>query len=156
MAPTFSRRTRLSAVVGAFALVAGLATTIATTQSAQAAPAQGTATYLVQLTDAPAAGYTGGVPGYAGTKPTTGTKINTAAPAVARYRGYLAQRQDGVLRTAASARTIHRYSVTFNGFAASMTAADAAKLARHRRRQGRDQGREARSSTPPAPRSSSA
>ncbi len=130
MAPTFSRRTRLSAVVGAFALVAGLATTIATTQSAQAAPAQGTATYLVQLTDAPAAGYTGGVPGYAGTKPTTGTKINTAAPAVARYRGYLAQRQDGVLRTAASARTIHRYSVTFNGFAASMTAADAAKLAR--------------------------
>ena len=64
MAPTFSRRTRLSAVVGAFALVAGLATTIATTQSAQAAPAQGTATYLVQLTDAPAAGYTGGDSGF--------------------------------------------------------------------------------------------
>ena len=130
MAPTISRRTRLSAVVGAFALVAGLATTVATTQSAQAAPAQGTATYLVQLTDAPAAGYTGGVPGYAGTKPAAGSKINTSAPAVARYRGYLAQRQDGVLRTAASARTIHRYSVTFNGVAASMTAADAAKLAR--------------------------
>ena len=129
MAPIFTRRTRLSAAVGAFALVAGLATTIATTQSAQAAPAQGTATYLVQLTDAPAAGYTGGVPGYAGTKPTAGTKIDTAAPAVARYRGYLAQRQDGVLRNAASARTIHRYSVTFNGVAASMTAADAAKLA---------------------------
>jgi subtilisin family serine protease len=129
VAPIFTRRTRLSAAVGAFALVAGLATTIATTQSAQAAPAQGTATYLVQLTDAPAAGYTGGVPGYAGTKPTAGTKIDTAAPAVARYRGYLAQRQDGVLRNAASARTIHRYSVTFNGVAASMTAADAAKLA---------------------------
>ena len=61
VAPTTSRRTRLSAALGAFALVAGLATTIATTQSAQAAPAQGTATYLVQLTDAPAAGYTGGV-----------------------------------------------------------------------------------------------
>jgi len=130
VAPTFSRRTRLSAVVGAFALVAGLATTVATTQSAQAAPAQGTATYLVQLTDTPAAGYTGGVPGLASTKPAAGTKINTAAPAVARYRGYLAQRQDGVLRAAASARTVHRYSVTFNGFAASMTAADAAKLAR--------------------------
>ncbi len=67
VAPTISRRTRLSAIVGAFALVADLATTVATTQSAQAAPAQGTATYLVQLTDAPAAGYTGGVPGYAGT-----------------------------------------------------------------------------------------
>jgi Peptidase inhibitor I9 len=34
-----------------------------------------------------------------------------------------------VLRRAASAKTVHRYSVTFNGFAASMTAADAAKLA---------------------------
>ena len=130
MAPTFTRRIRLSAAVGAFALVAGLATTVASTQAAQAAPAQGTATYLVQLTDAPAAGYTGGVPGYAGTKPAAGTKIKTSAPAVARYRGYLAQRQDGVLRAAASARAIHRYSVTFNGFAASMTAADAAKLAR--------------------------
>ena len=130
MAPIITRRTRLSAALGAFALVAGLATTIATTQSAQAAPAKGTATYLVQLTDAPVAGYTGGVAGYAGTKPTAGTKIDTADPAVARYRGYLAQRQDGVLRAAASARTIHRYSVTFNGFAATMTAADAAKLAR--------------------------
>ena len=130
MAPIITRRTRLSAALGAFALVAGLATTIATTQSAQAAPAKGSATYLVQLTDAPVAGYTGGVAGYAGTKPTAGTKIDTADPAVTRYRGYLAQRQDGVLRAAASARTIHRYSVTFNGFAATMTAADAAKLAR--------------------------
>jgi subtilisin family serine protease len=130
LASTISRRTRISAVVGAFALVAGLATTIATTQAAQAAPAQGTATYLVQLTDAPAAGYTGGVPGYAGTKPAAGAEINPAAPAVARYRGYLAQRQNGVLRKAASARTVHRYSVTFNGFAASMTAGDAAALAR--------------------------
>ena len=130
MAPTITRRTRLSAAVGAFALVAGLATTIATTQSAQAAPAQGTATYLVQLTDAPVAGYTGGVAGYAGTKPAAGTKIDAANPAVARYRGYLAKRQDGVLRGAASARTIYRYSVTFNGFADTMTDVDAAKLAR--------------------------
>ena len=108
MAPTIPRRIRVSAAVGAFALVAGLATTIATTQVAQAAPAQGTATYLVQLADAPAAGYTGGVPGYSGTKPAAGNKIDTAAPAVARYRGYLAQRQDGVLRKATSARAIHR------------------------------------------------
>ncbi len=118
----------MSAVLGAAALVAGLAAI--TTQTAEAAPSPATATYLVQLADAPAAGYTGGVAGYAKTKPATGTKIDASAPAVTRYRGYLAHRQDGVLRAAASARSIHRYSVTFNGFAASMTAGDAAKLAR--------------------------
>ncbi|HST65046.1 MAG TPA: S8 family serine peptidase [Mycobacteriales bacterium] len=115
-------------MLGATALVAGLAAI--TTQTAEAAPAPATATYLVQLADAPAAGYTGNVPGYAKTKPAAGSKIDASAPAVSRYRGYLAQRQDGVLRAASSARSIHRYSVTFNGFAASMTSGDAAKLAR--------------------------
>lgn len=119
----------MSAVLGAAALVVGLAAITAPT-AAQAAPAPATATYLVQLSDAPAAGYTGGVAGYAKTKPAEGTKIDASAPAVSRYRGYLSQRQDGVLRAAASARSLHRYSVTFNGFAASMTSTDAAKLAR--------------------------
>jgi subtilisin family serine protease len=125
-----TRRRRAAAGLAALALVAGVATTIATTQTASAAPAPGTATYLVQLADAPAATYTGGVAGYAGTKPAAGVKINATAPNVARYRGYLAQRQDGVLRAAASARAFHRYSVTFNGFAATMSTVDAAKLAR--------------------------
>jgi subtilisin family serine protease len=115
-------------VLGAAGLVAGLATTIA--QPAGAAPAQPKATYLVQLAEAPAAGYTGGISGYAGTKPAAGSKIDADAPAVARYRGYLKSRQDGVLRQAGSAQDLRRYSVTFNGFAASMTAGDAAKLAR--------------------------
>jgi subtilisin family serine protease len=98
--------------------------------SAGAAPASApTSTYLVQLSDAPAAVYTGGVPGYARTKPAAGAKIDADAPAVQRYRGYLAQRQAGVLRQARSARRLHQYSITFNGFAAKMTAADAAKVA---------------------------
>jgi subtilisin family serine protease len=115
-----------------FALLgsAGLVVGLATTQTAEAAPSQVTATYLVQLADAPAAGYTGGVAGYAATKPAAGRKIDADSPAVARYRGYLKGRQDGVLRAAASAKTIGRYSVTFNGFAARMTTADAARLAR--------------------------
>ena len=83
----------------------------------------------MQLADAPAASYTGGVPGYARTKPVRG-KLDPAAPAVSRYRGYLRQRQDGVLRQATTARRLSQYSVTFNGFAATMTPADAAKLAR--------------------------
>ena len=124
------RRTQLSAALGAAALVAGLASAQAAEAAPASAAAQPKATYLVQLADAPAAGYTGGVAGYAGTKPAAGTKIDASAPAVSRYRGYLRTRQDGVLRTAASATAIHRYSVTFNGFAASMTAGDAATLAR--------------------------
>src|SRR5215207_1871205 len=121
------RRTQAFAVLGAAGLVAGLATIA---QPAGAAPAQPSATYLVQLTDAPAAGYTGGVAGYAGTKPAAGSKIDAKATAVARYRGYLTTRQDSVLRQVGSATPLARYSVTFNGFAARLTAADAAKLAR--------------------------
>ena len=129
MAPfSLRRRTQLFAVLGAAGLVAGLATT--TTQSAGAAPASPTANYLVQLADAPAAGYTGGVAGYAKTKPAAGNKIDARSAAVSRYRGYLKSRQDGVLKQAGSATAFSRYSVTFNGFAAKMTAADAAKLAR--------------------------
>ena len=127
MAPSLlRRRTQAFALLGATGLVVGLATT----QTADAAPSEASATYLVQLADAPAAGYTGGVAGYARTKPATGAKIDAKSPAVARYRGYLKSRQDRVLRTAPSADAIHNYSVTFNGFAAQMTAGDAAKLAR--------------------------
>ena len=127
MAPSLlRRRTQAFALLGAAGLVVGLATT----QTADAAPSQASATYLVQLTDAPASGYTGGVAGYAGTKPAAGTKIDASAPAVTRYRGYLKARQDGVLTKAASAKAFNRYSVTFNGFAARMTAGDAATLAR--------------------------
>lgn len=121
------RRNHALALLGSAGLLIGLATA----PPATAAPAdQAKATYLVQLTDAPAASYAGGVAGYAATKPKPGTKIDAGAPAVTRYRGYLAQRQTGVLKQAASARRLTSYSVTFNGFAVSMTAGDAAKLAR--------------------------
>ena len=122
------RRQVALAALGAAGLIAGLATA----GPATAAPATadgGTATYLVQLADAPVASYTGGVPGHARTKPATGAKLDIAAPAVAAYRGYLRQRQDGVLKQAAGARKLYDYSVAFNGFSARMTAADAAKLA---------------------------
>ena len=84
-------------MLGSAGLIVGLATAIPATAAPAAAP---TASYVVQLADAPAAGYTGGVPGYARTKPAAGAKIDPAAPAVSRYRGYLRQRQDGVLRQA--------------------------------------------------------
>ncbi|MFL6128058.1 MAG: S8 family peptidase [Mycobacteriales bacterium] len=129
MAPPLSRRRNQAlAVLGTAGLIVGLAT-LGPAAAAPAPAAGATATYLVQLADAPAASYTGGVPGYARTKPARG-KLDPAAPAVSRYRGYLRQRQDGVLRQVSTAHRLHQYSVTFNGFAAQMTTADAAKLAR--------------------------
>ena len=85
----------------------------------------------MQLADAPAAGYTGGVAGYAATKPAAGTKIDAVRPGgLPLPRLPQDPRRTACSRAAASATAIHRYSVTFNGFAASMTAGDAAKLAR--------------------------
>jgi subtilisin family serine protease len=125
---TARRENAALAVLGAAGLIAGPATAVPAT--AAPAPADGSAAvYLVRLADAPVAGYAGGIAGYARTQPVTGAKLDTASPAVTRYRGYLRQRQDGVLRQAASARKLYDYSVAFNGFSARMTAADAAKLA---------------------------
>jgi len=124
--PLLRRRNQALALVGSAGLIVGLATAIPATATPAAAP---TATYLVQLADAPAATYTGGIPGYTRTRPATGAKLDASHPAVTRYRSYLRQRQDGVLRQAGSASRLYDYSVAFNGVAARMTAADAAKLA---------------------------
>lgn len=84
--------------------------------------------YIVQLADAPAAGYTGQVRGYAATKPAAGSKLKVSAANVQAYVGYLANRQSSVLATVASAPVTYRYTVAFNGFAARLTAAEVAKL----------------------------
>ena len=84
----------------------------------------------MQLADLPAAAYAGGVPGYAGTRPAAGAKLDKGSAAVERYRTYLRTRHDAVLGKVRSARKVYDYSVTFNGFAAAMTAGDAALLAR--------------------------
>lgn len=87
-------------------------------------------TYIVQLADAPVAGYTGQVAGYAATKPAPGRRLDTRAATVQSYLGYLNGRQSAVLATVPAASVKYRYRVAFNGFAASLTDAEAAALAR--------------------------
>jgi subtilisin family serine protease len=88
-----------------------------------------TGNYIVVLRDKPLTTYTGTVRGYAATKPATGRHVNVASAASKRYAGYLKQRQDGVLRkVGATARA--RYDVTVSGFAAHLSGAQAAELAR--------------------------
>lgn len=109
----------LSPSIWAAALL--LATSAASAQSARQ-------TYIVQLADAPAAGYTGTVQGYAATKPSLGAKYNAGAAGVQAYVGYLNSRQAAVLSTVPAVTTIHRYSVAFNGFSAKLTDAEVATL----------------------------
>ncbi len=85
-------------------------------------------TYIVQLRDAPAATYSGGVAGYARTRPQTGHQLNAHSSTVKSYTGHLASKQSSILRHY-GVRAFHSYTVTYNGFAATLTAAQATKLA---------------------------
>ena len=86
--------------------------------------------YIVQLVEDPVVAYKGGRAGYAATKPGKGAKIDPNSPEVARYMGYLTSRQDAVLASAGgSARKAYSYGYVFNGFAAELTEAQAARLA---------------------------
>lgn len=78
------------------------------------------------MRDEPVAGYDGGVKGFAATKPAEGEKFDPETARSRNYRAHLEQRQDQALR-AAGARATHRYTETVSGFAADLTAAQAAE-----------------------------
>lgn len=85
--------------------------------------------YIVQMADAPVTAYTGGIRGYAATKPAKGRKIDPNAPAVANYKAYLAAKHDAALAAAGGGKKLYNYGYVFNGFAAELTEAQAQKLA---------------------------
>ncbi|HEV7912425.1 MAG TPA: S8 family serine peptidase, partial [Albitalea sp.] len=105
------------------ALAVGL-TAFASLAAAQAARQ----VYIVQLADAPAATYTGNVPGYAATQPARGAKLDVNESNVRAYINYLAAKRSNALAQVSSAAVLHRYSVAFNGFSALLTDAEARKL----------------------------
>ncbi|WP_310385675.1 S8 family peptidase [Roseateles sp.] len=84
--------------------------------------------YIVQLADAPAATFTGKPGGLAATKPVAGARFNASAGNVSSYRSFLAAQQAQVLAKIGSPRTLHNYSVSFNGFAVQLTEAQAFAL----------------------------
>lgn len=88
-----------------------------------------TKTYIVELVDPPAATYAGGVSGLAATRPVAGSKIDVAAPNVRAYLNYLSIRRSAELaRLGGSLPVLHTYGVTFNGFSAKLTDAQAQAL----------------------------
>ena len=86
--------------------------------------------YIVQLIEDPVLAYKGGVAGIPATKPAKGQKIDPNHPTVARYVGHLTARHDAMLASVGAGHLkAYSYSYAFNGFAAELTEAQAAKLA---------------------------
>jgi len=85
--------------------------------------------YIVQLAEAPAAAYEGGIAGFKATKPAHGKKLDSSSPDVSNYVGYLNARHDTLLASVGGARKAYSYGYVFNGFAAELTEMQAAKLA---------------------------
>ena len=86
--------------------------------------------YIVQMTGAPIAAYTGDVKGFKATKPVPGMKVDTRSAAAKAYAGHLTADRKNVLGLAGlgTRATVYTYDVTFNGFALKLTAAEATRL----------------------------
>ncbi|MGE5715299.1 MAG: S8 family peptidase [Acidobacteriota bacterium] len=85
--------------------------------------------YIVQMADPPAVAYAGGIAGYKATRPNKGQKIDPNDRAVLDYAGYLDARHDAALVAAGGGRKVYGYHYSFNGFAAELTDAQAARMA---------------------------
>jgi hypothetical protein len=132
--PLPARRFRLAAATGVFALTAALALTSLPAQAEPPRPGADPAVavpgrYIVTLKGAPITTYGGEVKGLKATRPTTGRKVNARSSSAKRYRSYLERQQD---RTAGrvGAKADKHYAVALNGFAASLTSAQARALQR--------------------------
>lgn len=120
----------LAACALAFALVAaGGATAGAAVLPRTSLPLDaGDGHYLVTLKDQPAATYDGTLDGLARTKVDAGARLDARSDAVERYTDHLAQTQRSVA-DAIGVTPTHEYSLTTNGFSASLTAAQVRSLA---------------------------
>jgi hypothetical protein len=83
--------------------------------------------YIVQMLDDPVIAYEGGVPGFAATKPAAGEKMNPLDQKVTRYVGFLQGRHNKAVGSAGGTK-LYDYTYSYNGFAAKMTPAQAAKM----------------------------
>jgi subtilisin family serine protease len=117
---------RLFIALSASALM--LAAILPAAAAAKSAPGSAVGTYIVQMDAAPAVAYAGGISGLAATQPAKGKKINPTSVTVVSYVNYLKGQHAAVVAKLSGATKMYDYTYSFNGFAARMTAAQAAKL----------------------------
>jgi len=125
------RPSRSARVTLAIATATVTLSSVALAGSAGAAPANTeSGMYLVQLSGAPIAAYTGGVNGIAATKPTPGAKLDPRAWNHGAYRDYLRAKRNEVLGKAKidKKKTVAEYDTVVNGVAAKLTGAEVVKL----------------------------
>lgn len=84
--------------------------------------------YVVEMTAPPVVAYGGGVRGLPATQPAAGQKIDPTSAKVVKYVDYLDASHANALAKVGG-RKVRDYRYSFNGFAAELTEADAAKLA---------------------------
>ena len=85
--------------------------------------------YIVTLKDAPVATYAGTLSKFAATKPKAGEQLDVKATAVKKYSAYLEGKQKDIA-SQLGVKPLYNYTVASNGFAASLTAEEAARLAK--------------------------
>jgi subtilisin family serine protease len=125
------RRRFLTALAGSALLVAALLPVAASaaTPKVQNGPPHFTRAglYIVQLRELPAIAYDGKTAGYAATKPAKGQKYDPLSAAAVSYTGHLISRHDTKLQSVGGTK-VYDYTVTYNGFAAQLSATQANRL----------------------------
>src|SRR5688572_16899442 len=111
-----------------FALSGTATSNAASGKGRSAKAAHSNSVYIVRLTDAPVVAYDGKIQGLAATRPKKGGKVDLNDPNVGRYFEYLSAKHDSALQQVGGGRKLYSYGYVFNGFAAELTAAQAAKL----------------------------
>jgi hypothetical protein len=85
--------------------------------------------YIVTLKESPVVAYAGGIAGYAATKPPRGRKMDPNSPDVVRYADRLTAKHDRLHARVGGQGKLYSYVYGYNGFAAKLSAAQAADLA---------------------------
>ncbi len=80
------------------------------------------------MAELPVGSYTGGIPGFAATKPARGQKLNPNNNNVISYAGHLDNRHAQALNQIGGGRKLYDYRFSFNGFAAELTEGQADAL----------------------------
>ncbi len=84
--------------------------------------------YIVRMKQQPVVAYNGGLAGYPATQPGRGQKIDPLNPNVVKYAGYLDSRHNQAISQAGGRSPVYHYRYSYNGFAAQLTPAQAAKM----------------------------